>query len=918
MEVRVQVVLMPTDFESQFQSAVAAAIDGATVVTANTRAARAVLAECARHLRDRAHAWRTPDVLPQDAWIGRAWREVQLAGATGKVLLSPVQQRRLWELTLELSGSSRGLLQPAGVAMEAMEAWKLLRGYRIPLSAGQFHAIPEGREFVSWAENYEWQLAQRKGIDAVTAPDEIREVWTQSPELLPKRLVFWGFDRVTPQEQELRRWLASRGIQVEEFGVERDADWTKGRHVTLDDCADELQRAAAWARAKLVQNPAARIGVVVPGLEQVRAEVEQIFLSTLHPEFFGGVEGQRSFDISLGIPLSDYGIVRAALLTLKLAAGEVPFGELAELLRSPYAWGEGAETDEGARIANWLAGKVREQVTLNEALALTVTRDGRVLGGGAIRARLQGLAESVRANPPRAPMSEWTDRVQKILSAVHWPPSNVGGRPLDSAEYQTCEKWNDLLAALASLDIVVPQVPFPFAIAELLKQASATIFKPENIGAPVQVMGEMEAAGSWFDHLWVCGTTDEAWPARSRPNPFLPISLQRAAGIPESAYEGQMESSRAVFARLAQSAPEVIFSSPQREQDRELRPSPLLRNVPKINLDEIAQEAAPRWEKLQAGSELQETEDEFAPRIAPQDVTRRGTKLLELQSKCPFRAFAELRLGAARPEHPEAGLKATERGNIVERVLENVWRELRDSFTLQNPPGGEEHIALIIRAAVDRVLREFFPADDDPWTHRLGELERTRLIALMAEWLDVERRREPFVVIEHQQKVEWEIAGLKMNGRIDRFDRLDDGGFVVLDYKTGSTSYSPAGWKAPRPESPQLPIYVGALESQGKEVAGVAFAVVNRGDCALKGYATRKEILGSGRDNSREFEEQRATWVPEMERLAGDFLAGNAAVDPKRPPRYGRNSTCALCHLHALCRVAEQAIPGEEEVDDEQ
>jgi len=917
MDVQVQVVFMLTDYESQFQATVAAAMDGATVVTANTRAARAVLAECARHLRDKQHAWRTPDVLPQDAWISRAWSDAQLAGATGKVLLSTAQQRKMWELTLELSGSARGLLQPAGVASEAMEAWELVHSYRIPFSAGEFRVIPEGREFVGWAENYERQLAQRKWIDAVTAPDEIREVWEQSPELQPKRLAFWGFDHVTPQERELWQWLTSRGVQVEEFGAQRDADWASGRHVTLDDCADELRRAASWARAMLVQNPVARVGIVVPGLGQIRAEAEQMFLSTLHPEFFGGVEGPRVFDISLGSPLSDYGIVRAALLTLKLAAGEVRFVELAELLRSPYAWGEGGGTDEGARLAHWLAGKVREGGTINDALALLDTKEGRA-SGGTIRTRLQALMESMRANPLRASMSTWADRMQNILASVRWPQEKGGDRRLNSAEYQTCEKWNDLLATLASLDAVVPHVPFAIAVAELLKQASATIFKPENIGAPVQVMGEMEAAGSRFDHLWVCGTTDEVWPARKRPNPFLPVALQRAAGVPESSCEAQMDFSHTVFARLAQSSPEVIFSSPQREQDRELRPSPLLINVPKIDSDQIAQADVPRWAELQEGSKLEERQDNVAPPIAPENLMHSGTRLLELQSKCPFRAFAELRLGATKPEHPEPGLKPTLRGNIVERVLENVWRELRDLFTLQNPPGGEEHIGLIVRAAVEKALREVFPSDDDPWTHRLRELERTRLIALTQEWLDVERRREPFAVIEHQQKIEWEIAGLKLNGRIDRFDRLDDGALVVLDYKTGTTTYSPGGWKTPRPESPQLPIYVSALEAQGKEVAGVAFAVVNRGDCALKGYATRKEILGSGRDNSREFAERRATWVPEMERLAGDFLAGNAVVDPKRPPKSGRNSTCALCHLQALCRIAEQGVPEDEEVDDEQ
>ena len=56
------------------------------------------------------------------------------------------------------------------------------------------------------------------------------------------------------------------------------------------------------------------------------------------------------------------------------------------------------------------------------------------------------------------------------------------------------------------------------------------------------------------------------------------------------------------------------------------------------------------------------------------------------------------------------------------------------------------------------------------------------------------------------------------------------------------------------------------------------------------------------------WDEQRAEWRAELERLAGEFAAGNAEVDPKRPAH-----TCRLCDLQPLCRIHERAEGAAEE-----
>jgi hypothetical protein len=58
---------------------------------------------------------------------------------------------------------------------------------------------------------------------------------------------------------------------------------------------------------------------------------------------------------------------------------------------------------------------------------------------------------------------------------------------------------------------------------------------------------------------------------------------------------------------------------------------------------------------------------------------------------------------------------------------------------------------------------------------------------------------------------------------------------------------------------------------------------------------------GAGLVKDRLTDEQLAEWHGLIERLAEDFVAGRAEVDPKKP-----GTTCESCHLQAVCRIHEQ------------
>src|SRR5258708_19150939 len=117
-------------------------------------------------------------------------------------------------------------------------------------------------------------------------------------------------------------------------------------------------------------------------------------------------------------------------------------------------------------------------------------------------------------------------------------------------------------------------------MSQLKKLCSDTLFQPETSDTPIQILGVLESAGIGFDHLWVSGLTDEAWPLRAQANPFIPVALQKKAGIPPASAESSLALDRRITEGCARAADEVVFSFFSKDQDLDLAPSPLILGFP--------------------------------------------------------------------------------------------------------------------------------------------------------------------------------------------------------------------------------------------------------------------------------------------------------------------------------------------------
>jgi probable DNA repair protein len=931
-----------------------------TVVTPNARLSRELSREFDQgQIGKGLKVWETADILPLGSFVERLYEDALYSDLAAELplLLTPAQEQALWESQIRASEWGGALLAVPQAAADCRHAWELVNAWRIDGALRSFPGNEDAKAFAEWSREYAKRCAVEKNTDAARLTDVVAPLLKESALRKPKLLVLYAFDAVTPQAQEFVDACEKQGIEVRSCAPQGSSG--KVQRVAFRSAREELEAAAQWARARLEASGtreasaqsgasaklddsasaaarAMRIGVVVPELGQRRKEVVRVFARTLQPAHNLPGEERKAlpFNVSIGAPLADYPLVRAALSILELAAGEMPFEQASRLVRSPFLEAADAEMAKRARLDAELRKVAPARVTLGKLIGL-------VEGAPALRQRLEVLFALVRGataentqrgaadeRPQRGTGGEpvqrgvagersphdWGRQFTAILGAMGFP----GERGLDSDEFQAQAKFNETLAEFSKLERVAPKMSFARALGELRRLCADTLFQPESPDAPIQVLGVLESAGLEFDALWVSGLTDDVWPMHARPNPFIPPAVQRRAAIPEASAEATLERCKRITDGWLKAAGEVIVSHPVREDDRELLTSPLIRTIPAVAasaylaepgagssslaesaaggsslvgtaagiaslLDALGVSAYTRYRDLIFDARRIETvEDGQAPALATK-TPKGGTRILADQAACPFRAFARHRLAAEGLEEPVEGLDARARGLLLHTLMKELWTELKGSAGLAGDVGPAIEKAAK-RAVAEAKLEEPFAA-----------LERKRLAKLAWEWLEVERGRAPFTVAAMEEKRKLKVAGLVLNGRIDRMDALESGGHALIDYKTGKPT--PNDWLGERPDDPQLPLY--ALNAK-EPISAVAFAKLRTGEMRYMGFSDREDLV-PGVKEAKNWKALLEDWKKELEALGSGFAAGDARVDPK-----DLLNTCRYCDLQPLCRVYER------------
>jgi ATP-dependent helicase/nuclease subunit B len=803
----------------------------------------------------RRHVTRSLALLGYRHWLAQRWRSEP--GADERpLLLSAAQRLAAWRQTVDASAERAELIDSEGPAAWAADAWERLCRYGIDftqLRAGD--DAPDLRAFLGWCDAYRSRLRDAGWIDI----EGVEQRLAAQPLATTGHLQLLDLDETAPLQQRLLAGLSSAGWRIET----RTAAGGPGRAVALGlaDADDELRAAAAWAARRYAEAPAGRVALVIADLPARRYSVDRAL-----EEAIGAAPARDHVWTEQGRPLDADPSIGAALTGIELLSPQGGFATFSRWLRSPFFHGTDPEAlSAAARIETACRSLLLAQLPFCAAyrdagLGARLRADTPLLAS-----RLDTALDETGPVARRRTPVQWATRWQRALRRLGWPALRAD---MESA----ADAWEHALEDFTRLTPLLGTLPMSDAVAELrrlLEQPRAAGPMPAR---GVHVLGSVDAVGPGYASVWVTGLTDRHWPTPARLNPLLPRALQVAHRMPAATPADALAVCRRAMERLHRRTGDLVLSWPQRVHEQDAQPSGLLRAVPRTNAAELGvDERGPAPRPAYDPGRLEQLAD-TPPPVEDRRIPG-GTGTLNLQARCPLRAFCQSRLGARPLEALHRGLSAKAQGIVAHRALELLSGRLS---THESLCATDAHTLDALSAScAERALAESFGAARGA-LRPLFELERDRFTALLRELLAAEAQRAAFEIVATERRIDARIADWTVPCRIDRVDRLADGGLAVIDYKTGRPP-SAADWFCERLADTQLPLY--ALQ-QEQDVAALVVVALQRGATAYKGvwlpgqFPGRPARLPAGRD----WRAQLARWRAQIEQLIAEYAAGDARL----------------------------------------
>jgi probable DNA repair protein len=766
----------------------------------------------------------------------------------------------LWQAVIEASAAGQTLLSATASARWAAQARRLLRDWQIdPATLGARSDQADYRAFLTWLHDYDERLADNDWVDESSLGAAHESELAASGSLT---LLDW-FES-TPAQRSLFSALERAGWDVES----RAPPAVAGRAVRLQltDPQQELVAAARWAGARLERAFPERIALVAPDAASRIDELTRVLADVLG-NGPGAPAGPREVGLQYGPPLRTRPVIGAALDGIELLSPRGTFVTFSRWLRSPFFHDDAGKQTRAALVETTLRAGIASQLGFLAAYQRGGLRIHLEREAAELAAALAAGMREVRSAGRLATPTRWASAWSRSLEHLGWPT------PAGALDDRGLRAWEEALAAFTQLTPVLGEITQDKAIGEL----GALLDRPAP-HAPlprfgVHVFDHIDRVGPGYDAVWVLGLTDQHWPERGRLNPLLPHGLQSAHGMPWAASGEAVARARASMDRLLRRTGEIVCSWPANAHECSTEPSPLILAIePAVERDLWL--AAGR-SSISVPSRPTEFIEDPAPAFDGPDIDG-GVRALNLQARCPVRAFCETRLHARALEPPARGLNPRAQGVALHRALELFVRghPSRESMRASIEGSMPAH-----RECAEQALAEVFGAARAPLA-ALFEIERDRIAALMDAYLREEVRRPPFTALKLEERTHVSVGQWTIQCRIDRVDQLTEGGLVLLDYKTGRSAGSASDWFSERLRDTQLPLY--ALEA-GPALTGLMMVVITHEGISYRGVANAPDrVAGTLRPlpKNRSWTEQIAIWRTQIRQLVDEYAGGDTRLFP--------------------------------------
>lgn len=514
------------------------------------------------------------------------------------------------------------------------------------------------------------------------------------------------------------------------------------RLAELPDPAAEAQ-AIGLALREALETPAKTAALVTPD-RQLAGRVTALLARW-------GIDA----DDSAGKPLSATAAGTLLLAIAEAAAQELAPVALLALLKHPLVGGQGDE-----RLA-WLESVRELDLKLRgprppAGLAGLDTHFGPLLAWRRVRSRVEAIDGVLREPLALSALATGlSDAAQKLAGDFAWrgPDGRMAAELL--AELQASDAGRDLTAGA---DDIVP----------LLRQLlDSRAVRPPYGGHPrIFIWGLLEARLQRADLVVLGGLNEGVWPALPTPDPWLPPKVRATLGMPT--LDSRVGLAAHDFAS-ALGAPEVLITRARRDSK-----SPTVASRFLLRLDAMTG-GLPRDVRLERLTRALDDPGPAQPvhRPAPSPPAEQRPEKISVTAvdrlkADPFAFYAQgiLRLRALDPVDDDH--TARWKGIAVHEVLQD-WLQHDNCDPDKLRPRAER---LLQDEAIHPMLRAL-------WAPRL--LEAIDWIAAMER----ENQAQGRLPLKAEATGETSLAGVIIHGRVDRIDRLGNGGLAIIDYKTG-------------------------------------------------------------------------------------------------------------------------------------
>ncbi len=701
--------------------------------------------------------------------------------------------------------------------------------------------------FVNWMQKYQQTKLKNALLDINDLSGLIINATTH---ITP--IIIYGFKTLTPEQSRLFDHIGYQVLDVKQPNQ-------NSNNLCFQTTDDEILSAAKWARELHQAQPEKHIAIVSPTLNNTHHQIKSIFNQVFNDTL---VEtGQKSYNISLGLPLVQYPLVEHALNIFQLSqqlARHIDTNTFNSVITSPYIAGAKIERSTRSMLVNRVLSLSKTHFELEKI-------DQYLLN----TPQLKCLIDTVltRTSNTHQSHEKWLLDFNNYLQ--DW--GFATDRGLSSTEYQVFNKFQQSSLGLNQLMPIGTKITALKALNALKNWLSQVIFQAQSSKTPIQILGSLEAEGLYFDNAWVLGMNDDFLPANLNSPRFITTDIAVQHQIPHSNFSLINQDAQNTRNNLINLSNKVICSYAKTHFQSAQQASPLFTFDDAINMP-----------KDQYQPVIMENLDDVRAEQLTKTKISGGVSVLKDQMACAFKGFAH-RLNIQHFDAPHIGLSRSEQGDIVHRILEKIYQQLRTHEQLINYPQNE--LDTLITGCIDQVLSHYLQSS-------FTQVEKSRLAQLLHQFITIEKQRDGFSVVETEQAIEANIAGLCFKTRLDRVDKLDNGERIIFDYKTGNIPSNP--WCARPIKEPQLPIYI-----TNHQAHGVAFIQITTDQVNYVGLAKNPGSLPNKAKQQRACEtwdDQLKLWQQQLEQASTDYQQGKAAVLPSK-------YACQYCKFDSLCRI---------------